>query len=67
MFAAFANDRHHPVASVHTHRFDVGTERFADPKPVEGEERDQRVVAGRTQPGLDKQTTQFVAIEAEGA
>ena len=67
VLASLAHDRHRPVAAVDTHRFDVGAERFADPKPVEGEKRDQRVVAGRTQPGLDKQTAQFVAIEAEGA
>ena len=45
----------------------VGAERFADPQSVEREERDQRVVTGWAEPGLDEETAEFVAIETEGA
>ncbi len=30
-FTALTNDRHRAVSAVHAHRFDIGSERFADP------------------------------------
>ena len=39
------------MAAFEAERFDVGTGRFGDPQPVEGEQADEGVVAGARQPG----------------
>ena len=51
------------LTAVHVHRFDVGTQRFADPQAVQREERDQRVVPLRAEPGLDQQAAEFVSVQ----
>ena len=55
------------VTAVHAYRLDVRVERFADPQPVEGEERDQRVITRRTKAGLDEEAAELVAVQPEGA
>lgn len=66
-FPPLRNDRQGPMPSVHVHRLDVGAECLADPQPVEGQQRDQRVVAFGTEPGLDEQRAEFIAVQAQGA
>ena len=44
---------------------DVGAERFADPQAVHGQQRDQGVIAGRPEAGLDEEGAEFVAVQAQ--
>ncbi|MCA1693586.1 MAG: hypothetical protein LC749_02025, partial [Actinobacteria bacterium] len=64
--AALANHRERAVAPFDAERFDVGAERFVDPQPVDGQQRGQRVVAGRRKPGGDEQCADLVAVEPGG-
>jgi hypothetical protein len=34
---------------------DVGTDGFGHPQPVEGQQRDERVLGGRAEPGGDQE------------
>ena len=67
VLAAFANDGERAMSTVHVHRLDVGTERFADPCPqaVHRQQGDQRMIPGGAQPGLHEQTTELVSVQAE--
>ena len=67
MFAAIVHDHQGPVTAIHAYRLDVRAERFADPQPVEGEERDQRVITRGTKAGLDEEAAELVAVQPEGA
>jgi hypothetical protein len=64
--AALAEHGQGVVAEFGADGSDVGAERLADPQPVQREERDQRVLLCRTQPGGDKQSAQFVAVQRRG-
>jgi hypothetical protein len=45
---------------------DVGTEGLGDPQPVDREQRDQRVLIGRAEPGRDEQRANLIAVQADG-
>ena len=55
------------MPAVHAHGVDVRAEHFADPQPVQREQRDQRVVTCRAESGLDEESAEFVAVDPEGA
>ena len=45
---------------------DVRADSLRDPQPVQGEQRDQRVLCRRAEPGGDQQGTEFVAVQGDG-
>jgi hypothetical protein len=45
---------------------DVGAGGFGDPQPVQGEQRDQRMIAWRAEPGGDEQRAELIAIQRDG-
>jgi hypothetical protein len=49
--AAFAGDGQRPVAALQAQVLDVGAGGLRDPQPVQGEQRDQRVLTRRPEPG----------------
>ena len=45
---------------------DVGAGRLGHPQPVEGQQRDQRMLGRRPEPGGDQQRAELVAVQAGG-
>jgi hypothetical protein len=45
---------------------DVRPERLGNSQAVQGEQRDEGVVAGRAESGLDEQSAELVAVQPEG-
>ena len=45
---------------------DVGAEGFGDPQPVEGQQRRQGVVTGRSEAGLDEEGPELIAVQPQG-
>ena len=45
---------------------DVGAGSLRDPQPVQGQQRDQGMLAGRPEPGGDQQGTELVAVQRHG-
>jgi hypothetical protein len=41
-------------------------ERLGDSEPVDGKQRDQRVLSGRREPSGDEQRTDLVAVQTRG-
>src|SRR5260221_2388203 len=64
--AAFAGDHQGPVPALDAQGLDVGAGGFGDAQPVEGQQRDQRVLAGRAEPGGDQQRAELVAVQPGG-
>ena len=64
--AALAQHRERAVAPFEAERLDVGAERFGDPQPVDRQQGDERVLAGRGQPGSDEEGADLVAVQAGG-
>jgi hypothetical protein len=54
------------VAALEAQVLDVGASGLGDPKPVEGEQGDQRVLGGRPEPGGDEETSDLVAVQGGG-
>jgi hypothetical protein len=54
------------VASFDGEAFDVGAERFGDPQPVQGQQRDQGVFAATGQHGGDQEGADLVAVQTNG-
>ena len=64
--AALAHDGQGPMSSLDAEGLDVGPDRFGDPQPVERQQGDQRVLAGRAEPSGDEHRSDLVAIRADG-
>jgi len=45
---------------------DVGADSFGHAQPVEGQQRDERVLGGRPEPGSDQQRAELVAVQPGG-
>ena len=65
LFAALAHDPQRAMTAVHVQVVDADAERFADPHAVQGQQRDEGVIASRSQPGLDEQGAELVAVQAQ--
>ena len=63
--AALAGDHQGAVAAFEAEGLDVGADGFGDPQPVERQQRDQRVLGGRAEPGGDQQRADLVAVQAD--
>jgi hypothetical protein len=62
----FAGDHHGPVAALEPEVLDVRVGRLRHPQSVEREQRDQRVLGGRPEPGGDQQGAELVAVQGVG-
>ena len=45
---------------------DVGAGGLRHPQPVQRQQRDQRMLGGRSEPGGDQQGAELVAVQADG-
>ena len=64
--AALSGDGHGPVPALRAPVLDVGAGGLGDPQPVQCQERDQRMLGRRAEPGGDQQGTQLVAVQGGG-
>ncbi|HCU96392.1 MAG TPA: hypothetical protein DHU96_28225 [Actinobacteria bacterium] len=64
--AALTRDYQRPVAALDAKCFDVGTGSFGHPQPVEGEQRDQRMLRRRAKTSRDQQGAELVTVKASG-
>ena len=62
--AALAENPQGAVAAFDAELFDVRTDRFGDPQPVECQQAQQRMVTGVAEPGRDQHGTDLVAVQA---
>jgi hypothetical protein len=62
--AALAGDHQGPVAPLDAQCFDIRAGSLGDPQPVEGQQRDQRVLGGRPEPRGDQQRAELVAVQS---
>jgi hypothetical protein len=60
--AALPRDYQGSVAALDAQDFDAGAGSCGDPQPVEGEQRDQRMLRGRAKTGGYQQRAEFVAV-----
>jgi hypothetical protein len=63
--AALAGDGQRPVPALQAQVLDVGPGRFGDPRPVKGEQGDQRMLGRRAEPGGDQQPAELVAVQRD--
>ena len=63
---ALAGDGQGPVPALQAQVLDVRADSLRDPQPVQGEQRDQRVLCRRPEPGGDQQGTELVAVQGDG-
>jgi hypothetical protein len=63
--AALAGDHQGPVAPLDTQGLDVGAGGLGYPQPVQGQQRDQRVLGRRAEPGCHQQRAELVTIQAD--
>jgi hypothetical protein len=54
------------VAALEPQVLDVRAGRLRHPQPVEGDQRDQRVLGGRAEPGGDQDRAEIVAVQGGG-
>jgi hypothetical protein len=64
--AAFAGDDQGAVAALQAQVLDVRAGGLRDPQPVQREQRDQRVLGGRAEPGGDEDASELVAVQGSG-
>ena len=64
--AALAGDGQGPVPAFQAQVLDVRAGRLRDPQPVQGQQRDQGVLAGSREPGGDQQGAELVAVQGHG-
>jgi hypothetical protein len=64
--AALAGNRERPVAAFQIEVLDVGAGGFGDPQPVRREQRDQRMLCRRPEPGGYQWRVELVAVERGG-
>ena len=55
-----------PVAALDAQGLDVGAGGFGDPQPVEGQQRDQRVLGGLAEASGDQQRAKLVTVQPGG-
>jgi hypothetical protein len=61
--AALTEDGEGPMTSLHAERLDVGADRFGDPQPVKGQERDKILSGGGAESGGDEDGSDLVAFQ----
>ena len=66
VLAALAQDQQGAVTAFQAESFDVGTDRFRHPQPVQRQQRDQGVIASAGEPGRDQHRADLVAVQAGG-
>jgi hypothetical protein len=54
------------VAALEAEVLDVGTGGLGDVQPVEGEQGDEGVLGGRSEPGGDEERAELVAVQGGG-
>ena len=64
--ATLAGDHQGPVPPFDAQRFDAGAGGLGDPQPVERQQRDQRVLTGRAEPGGDQHRAKLVTVQPGG-
>ncbi len=64
--ASLAQHRPGPMPPLDAEGLDVRPDGFGHPQPVEGQQRDQGVLAGRTEDLGDEQGADLVAVQADG-
>ena len=64
--AALAQDRQGAMPAFEPESFDVGAGRFGDPKPIQSQQADERVIAGAGESGSDQHGADLVAVQARG-
>jgi hypothetical protein len=64
--AALAGDHQGPVPALDAQRLNVRADGFRHPQPVQGQQRDQRVLGRHPEPGSDQQRAELVAIQCGG-
>jgi hypothetical protein len=64
--AAFAGDNQHPVPAFDTQGFDIRAGGFGDPQPVQGQQRDERVLGRSAEPSSDQQRAKLVTVQPGG-
>jgi hypothetical protein len=64
--AALARDDQRAVPALDAQVLDVSAGGLGDPQPVERQQRDQRVLARRSEPSGNKQLPEFVAVQPGG-
>jgi len=62
---ALAGNRKSPVPALEAQVLDVGAGGFRYAQPVQREQRDQRTIAWRPEPGRDLQGAEFVAVQSD--
>jgi hypothetical protein len=63
--AALAGDGQCPVPGIEAEVVDVRAGGLGDPQPVQGEQRDQRMLSRRAEPRGDQQRAEFVAVQRD--
>ena len=64
--AALAGDGHRPVTALQAQVPDIRAGRLGHAQAVQGEQRDQRVLTRRAEPGGDQQRAELVAVQGGG-
>ena len=64
--AALAGDPQRPVATLEAQVLDVSAGGLGDPRPVQCEQRDQRMLERRPEPGRHQQGSHLVAVKSGG-
>jgi len=54
------------VPALQAQVLDIGTGGFGDPQPVQGEQRDQRMLGRRAEPSGDQERAELVAVQRDG-
>ncbi len=63
--AALAGDGQRPVPAFQAQVFDVGAGSLGDPQPVQRQERDQRMLKRRAEPGGHQQRAELVTVQRD--
>ena len=64
--AALAGDGQRPVPALQAQVLDVSASRLGDPQPVQREQRDQRMLGRRAEPGGHQQRAELVTVQRDG-
>jgi hypothetical protein len=64
--AALAGDRQGPVPALQAQVLDVSAGGLRDPQPVQREQRDQRMLERRPEPGSHQQRAELFAVQGGG-
>jgi hypothetical protein len=64
--AALAGDHQGAVPALDAQRLDVAAGGFRHAQPIEGQQRDERMLGGRAEPGGDQERPELVAVQPGG-